>query len=122
MKATSALRSNTSPHDGSAFVGSDGEPVPALHCPWLGAKLPVADRLVALGAHALRDAIKMPTGLPPLTQKNTVLLLCLGALRPGLDETDRQRAAGELEHAAPASLERVFTGAASFFAALVEAD
>jgi hypothetical protein len=103
-------------HPPSAFVGPDNERVAVLHCPWLGATLPVADRLAALGERVLRQATESLTHLPQLAPTDTALFICLGATRPGLSEEDRQRAVGALTATTP--LRRVFTGAASFFAAL----
>jgi hypothetical protein len=107
-------------HPPSAFVGADGEHVAGFHCPWLGAKLPVIDRLEALGTHALRQATETLARVPRRAPTDTALFVCLGATRPGLAEADRQRAAGAL--AATTTLHHVFTGAASFFAALGAAD
>jgi hypothetical protein len=109
-------------HPASAFVGGDGEPVSAFHCPWLGAKLPVAERLAALGERALQTATVVLEGIPQLAPKEQALFVCLGAPRPGLTEADRQGAVGALAAAAKAPLRRVFTGAASFFAALGAAE
>ncbi len=107
-------------HQPSAFIGRDGERVAVLHCPWLGATLPVADRLAALGERALRQATEGLAQLPHLAPTDTALFICLGATRPGLSEEDRQRAVGALTATSP--LRRVFTGAASFFAALGAAE
>lgn len=109
-------------HPASAFVGADGEPVRVHHCPWLGAKLPVAERLAALASNALDSASERLSSIPDLDASNTTLLLCLGASRPGLTESDRQGAADLIARATSAPLRRVLTGAASFFAAIVEAD
>ena len=103
----------------SAFVGRDGEPVPVFHCPWLGAKLPVADRLAALATHALRAASE---ALDQVLPQETALLLCLGPARAGLAEVDRQGAAGAITESLKVPLRRVFTGSASVFAALGVAD
>jgi len=101
-------------------MGADGEREHVLHCPWLGARLPVAVRMAALGERALGAATERLMQLPERAPDDTLLLLCLGAARPGLSEADRQRAVGAL--AATAPLGRVFTGAAAFFAALGTAE
>lgn len=106
----------------SAFVGADGEPAPVFHCPWLGAKLSVAERLGALGERALQSASEVFERMPHLAPGDMALLMSLGVTRPGFVEADRQAAAGMLATATPAPLRRVFTGAASFFTALLEAD
>ncbi|APR78509.1 Hypothetical protein A7982_03856 [Minicystis rosea] len=106
----------------SAFVGTDGEPAPVFHCPWLGAKLSIAERLAALGERALQSASEVLERMPHVAPGNMALLMNFGATRPGLVEADRQAAASMLATATPAPLRRVFTGAASFFAALLEAD
>jgi hypothetical protein len=106
----------------SAFIGADGEPAPVFHCSWLGAKLSVAERLAALGARALQSASEVFERMPQLASGDMALLTCLGATRPGLGEADRQAAAGALATVTPAPLRRVFTGAASFFTALLEAE
>lgn len=103
----------------SAFVGRDGEPVHVLHCPWLGAKLSVSERLAALAGHALRGA-REPLG--EITPDETAMLVCLGAPREGLTEGDRQHAVSVISESSVAPLRRVLTGAASFFAALTAAD
>jgi hypothetical protein len=107
-------------HPPSAFVGADDERVAVLHCPWLGAILPVADRLVTLGERALRQATERMARLPQLVLPDAALFICLGATRPGLSEADRQHAVGGLTTTMP--LRRVLTGAASFFAALGAAE
>jgi hypothetical protein len=107
-------------HPPSAFVGRDGERVAVLHCAWLGATLPVANRLVALGEGALRQATESVARLPQYALSDAALFICLGATRPGLSEEDRQRTVGALTATMP--LRRVFTGAASFFAALGAAE
>jgi hypothetical protein len=107
-------------HPPSAFVGRDGERVAVLHCPWLGATLPVADRLAALGERALHQATESVAHLTQLAATNTALFVCLGPTRPGLSQEDRQRAVGALTATIP--LRRVFTGASSFFAALGAAE
>jgi hypothetical protein len=106
----------------SAFVDRDGEPVPVFHCPWLGAQLPVVERLAALGERALRTATAAPAASGQPAPAEQALLLCLGATRPGLAQADRQRAAGALAGATTAPLRHVFTGAAAFFAALGAAE
>jgi hypothetical protein len=103
-------------------MGADGEPAPVFHCPWLGAKLSVAGRLAMLGERALRGTCEVFERMPQLAPEDMALLICLGATRPGLSEADRQAAAGALATVTPAPLQRVFTGAASFFTALLEAD
>jgi hypothetical protein len=102
----------------SAFVGGDGDPVPVFHCPWLGAKLPVAERLAALGTSALTAATEVLAHAPVLATKEAALLVCLGAPRPGLAPDDRQHAVAAFKDATAAPLRHVFTGAASFFEAL----
>jgi hypothetical protein len=102
----------------SAFVGGDGEPVPVFHCPWLGAALPVADRLAALGTSAVRTATEALASVSASLTKEAGLLVCLGPTRPGLAQVDRQHAAGALADAASVPLRHVFTGAASWFEAL----
>lgn len=103
----------------SAFVGRDGDPVPVFHCTWLGAKLPVAERLVALAVHALRTASEPLAQIP---SHQTALLLCLGPARAGLVEADRQGVAGAITESLKVPLRRVFTGSASLFAALSAAN
>jgi hypothetical protein len=94
--------------------------VAVLHCPWLGATLPVADRLVALGDRVLRQATESLVRLPQFAPTDAALFVCLGATRPGLREEDRQRAVEALT--ATVRLRRAFTGGASFFAALGAAE
>jgi hypothetical protein len=105
----------------SAFVGGDGEPVPVFHCEWLGAKLPVAERLAALGTSALRTATEILGHVPVSTAKEAALLVCLGAPRAGLAPDDRQRAVVAFKEATSAPMRHVFTGAAAFFEALESA-
>jgi hypothetical protein len=102
----------------SAFVGREGEPVPVFHCPWLGTKLPIAERLAALGERALQTATAALSASAQLAPEDAALLVCLGGTRPGLTEADRQRAARALAEVTTAPLRHVFTGAAAFFAAL----
>ena len=109
-------------HPPSAFVGADGEPAAVFHCPWLGAELSVAERMAALAARALDSVREVFERTPHLAPGELALLVCLGAARPGLIEVERQAAAGALAASTPAPLRRVFTGAASFFTALIEAD
>ncbi len=52
------VRAEVGPAAPGAFVDEEGESIPVAYCAWLGAHLPVAERLRALGTHALRDALR----------------------------------------------------------------
>lgn len=108
------------PVSASPFVLADGEPVPVCYCPWLGARMGLADRMLAMGRAALADAVR------PLqnAQRDAAipLVLCLPDARVGLAPTDRVRIATALAEASAARVARTLGGAASFFAALHEAE
>jgi hypothetical protein len=114
----SFLRAGLGLHPASAFVGSDGATVHVFHCPWLGAKRSVAERLGALGVHALREAIEPLKRVPLLKPEDAALFVCVSRPRPGLTDADRQSAVKALTDATMIPLRQVFTGAASFFGAL----
>jgi hypothetical protein len=108
------------PVSASPFVRDDGEPVPVCYCPWLGARMSVADRVLAMGRAAVEDAVRPLRSAPRETA--IPLLLCMPETRGGLAPTDRARIATALAEVSAAREARTLGGAASFFAALREAE
>lgn len=102
----------------SAFLDSKGDPAPVYHCPWLGAKLPIAERLAALGQRAVEGALGAVVG----RSKEALLFVCLSAPRPGLTQADRDAATRVLAGATSTTVHQVRSGAASFFDALSQAE
>jgi hypothetical protein len=102
------------------FLRADGEPVHVTYCPWLGARLSMGERVVAMARAALVDALR------PLRDRSTgeapPLLICSDRHRPGLAPDDDARMEQSLAHAAGARETRRFHGAAGFFAALSAAE
>jgi hypothetical protein len=113
-------RAGLGPHTPSAFVDAEGEPAPALHCGWLGARLPTAGRLAALARVALRPVTAALARLPA-SEGEAVLLVCASAPRHGLTADDVQAAATAIAGEAAAPVRGRFSGAAGSFGALVEA-
>lgn len=108
------------PVSASPFVLADGEPVPVCYCPWLGARVSLADRMLAMSRAALADAVRPLQG----AQREVALslVLCLPDTRVGLAPTDRVRIATAVAEASAAREAQTLGGAASFFAALREAE
>lgn len=68
----------------SPFVRSDLRSLDVRLCPWLGARLPVADRLVSMAEMAIAEALApLPSDVRP------AIYLCTARPRPGLTEEDR---------------------------------
>jgi hypothetical protein len=105
---------------GSPFDTAEGERVDARHCPWLGAHLGVADRLIAMAEQAVASA------MAPLADHaradRVPLFLCTSAVRPGLAADDAAALERALVDRLKAPTVRRYTGDAGFFAALKEAD
>lgn len=116
----SVLWAGAAPVSASPFVRDDGETVPVRYCPWLGARMSVADRVLAMGRAALEDAVANLRGAPH--EAAIPLLLCMPETRGDLGPNDRVRVAAALAKVATAREVRTFVGAASFFAALREAE
>jgi hypothetical protein len=108
------------PPTASPFVRESGEPVPVAYCPWLGARLGMGDRLLAMARGALDDALRCLQGTP--AGEAASLLLCSAGDRPGLAPADRAELEQSLLHAAGAREVTRFEGAAGVFAALREAE
>jgi hypothetical protein len=110
------VRAGTGPAAPGAFLDDQGETMNVAHCPWLGAGLPVAMRLAALGARALVTALAVrPQGA------TTALFACTAAPRAGLAETDREACEKALCRVAKVPTAARVTGEAGFFHALAEA-
>ncbi len=106
-------RAGTGPAAPGAFIDDQGETINVAHCPWLGAGLPVAARLTALGARALAAAL---AGRPQ--DASTALFTCTAAPRAGLAEPDREACEAALCRVAKVRTAARATGAAGFFHAL----
>ncbi|MEJ7732129.1 MAG: hypothetical protein WKG00_23325 [Polyangiaceae bacterium] len=102
----------------TAFLSARDQPIFVHHAPWLGARMPVAERMAALGEAAGREALARAGAA---TQRGAAVVLCLG-------ETDARPSDAELD-AVSAHLARAFglpvraraRGAASAFSALAAA-
>lgn len=103
----------------SPFRDAAGEPFTVMYAPWLGARLPLTERLAQLAGQAMRTAI-LPLGGAPLP-RGAPLFLCAPAPRPGLSEAQLDAVAQELLAAAGASELQRFPGAAGVFGALADA-
>jgi hypothetical protein len=100
----------------SPFVTADDRAVDVWYCPWLGASMPVHERLVALAEAALRDALAPLQG--DLQGASAALVLCAGPPRPGLSKEDITRLSEALVARAGCSLALSSAGDAGVFAAL----
>lgn len=114
------LWAGAAPASASPFVRGDGEPMPVWYCPWLGARMSVADRVLAMAGAALEHALGPVRHA--LRGTPIPLLLCTSETRAGLASPERLRVAAALAEVSTAGDARVFGGAASFFAALREAE
>jgi HEAT repeats len=116
------VRAEVGPSSSGAFLDEEGEPIPVAYCPWLGAHGTAGERLAALAAVALRDALQ------PLerrareekagTRAPVVVLAISSAPRAGLGETDRCTFEGALGRAPAARGVRRLTGEAGLFEGL----
>lgn len=116
------VRAEVGPAAPGAFLDAEGETISVAYCPWLGAKMPVAPRLCALGTRALGAALgpllrsTVASGAPP----TVALFAVTAAPRDGLVVEDR----GALEQALGSALRSPchrLTGEAGFFQGLAEA-
>lgn len=120
------LRAGVLPATPGAFRNAEGDTINASYCPWLGASLPPAARLIALASSALHDALASLLArtreAPTLPVPRLALFVCTSAPRDGLAEADR--AALEAHLASQLSLRAAVrsTGAAGFFHSLIEAE
>ena len=103
----------------SPFLLANGEPAQVAYCPWLGARMSMGDRLLAMAQAALADALQ------PLHEVATPgrlpLLICSEPERAGVTEAERSRIERALAAMVPAAGIERFPGAAGCFAALSEA-
>lgn len=103
----------------SPFVTADDKRVDVFYCPWLGARLPVGERLVRMAraaAHAAWwDCAKLLQGA------DVPLFVCASRPRPGMDGNDRDALAAALRAQLRAREAVAAWGAAGAFAALREA-
>jgi hypothetical protein len=101
------------------FVRADDRAVRVLHCPWLDAEMPVADRLAALAATALDNALAPLEGL---TLRPPPIWLGLARARPGLDIGDLDATTERIRtRYKPPSMQQ-FWAEAGVFAALKKAE
>ena len=105
------------PPTASPFFRDDGTAVPVCYCPWLGARLGIADRASAMARAALDDALRPLLDVQP--QSVVPLLLCLPQSRAGLVEAI---VAASIAEASPSRAVKLFVGAAGFFEALRHAE
>jgi len=114
FRRAAAVRPRASP-----YRAANGDPLHIHFAPWLGARMPLAQRLSRLAAGAAADAVA-PLG-EGAARRGLPLFVCTSSPRPGLaaemrDGVERSLAAD----LAPAEVVR-FSGAAGVFAALAEA-
>jgi len=104
----------------SPFRRKGGERVPVTYCPWLGARLGMGDRLLAMGQAALDTALRPFQGTE--ATEPPPLFLCSTPDRPGLTSGEHADLERELGRVARARHVKRFEGAAGVFAALHEAE
>lgn len=115
------LRAEVHAASPGGFMDGEGEPVRAAYCPWLGAELPVAARLVWLARCALRSAVSPleGTSLESASGRlHAALHVVTAAPRAGLAEADRAALEADLVEAFEPPQAARATGEASCFAAL----
>jgi hypothetical protein len=117
------VRAEVGPPAPGGFVDEDGEPIPVAYCPWLGARLAVAERLRILASLAFEDALRPldraangRAGVP------VAVLVVSSAPRTGLSEADRDALEAALAQAAVDRTALQLTGEAGFFEGLVLAE
>jgi hypothetical protein len=108
------------PPSASPFLDEGGEPVRVVYCPWLGARLDMPSRLLAMAERALRDALRPLRALGP--DAAPALFVCSPPERAGVSSADHERIARHLAQVAGARAVTSFHGAAGVFAALAEAE
>jgi hypothetical protein len=108
------------PPSASPFLDEGGEPVRVVYSPWLGARLDMPSRLLAMAERALGDALRPLRALAP--DAAPALLVCSAPERPGLSSADHERIARDLGRVAGAREVTSCHGAAGVFAALGEAE
>ncbi len=102
----------------AAFETNEGERLEVLHCGFLGAKTPPAERLSRLAEIAAHQALAPweashgPSG---------VALAFVAPLRAGIDRTAISHARDRIAHRAKATTVQVWSGAAGAFSALAQA-
>jgi hypothetical protein len=116
------VRAEVGPAAPGAFLDVDGETIAVAYCPWIGAKMPVAERLCGLGKRALDAALGplLRSTVASAVQPVVALFAVTAAPRDGLVEEDRRA----LEQALGAALRSPYnrlTGEAGFFQGLAEA-
>jgi hypothetical protein len=108
------------PPSASPFVRESGEPVHVAYCPWLGARIGMGDRMLAMARTALVDALRP---LRAADQAPAIeLLLCVPPSRAGLAPDDRARLEAGVREVAGARKATRFPGAAGVFDALADAE
>jgi hypothetical protein len=107
------------PPAASPFVGANGEPVPVWYCPWIGARLGLAERMASMARTAAEAALRP---LRAASRGELAVLLCLPSERAGLDADGRAQVGAAIAEVAGARVAATFGGAAGVFAALAEAE
>ena len=104
----------------SPFRDAAGEPVTAMFAPWLGARLPISERLSRLAGQAVSTATSPlgGAGLP----RGACLFVVAPAPREGLTSAQIDAVVQAIAASVAASEVELWTGAAGVFAALAEAD
>jgi hypothetical protein len=110
------LRAAAVPPPLPPFVRDDDKALDLHACRWLAWRTKVADRLIALAAMALDEA------LAPAPIERPRLVLCVGRERPGLTESDLRAVERALADKLGASSSARVRGEAGVFRALAEAD
>jgi hypothetical protein len=114
------LWAGAAPPTASPFLLESGEPAQVSYCPWLGARMSMGDRLLAMAQAALLDALQPLHGAG--AGERLPLLVCSEPERSGLSEAERRRVEHALTAMVPAGAIGRFPGAAGCFAALCEAE
>jgi 3-oxoacyl-(acyl-carrier-protein) synthase len=104
----------------SPFLGDGDEAVRVSYCPWLGARLDMPSRLLAMAQRALEDALRSLRALH--TDMAAPLLVCSTPERPPLSSADHERIVQGLAGMTGARGATSLRGAAGVFAALGEAE
>lgn len=103
----------------TAFFSADDAPIFVHHAPWLGARMPLAERMAALAVGAAREALAQ--ACDAAASQRTALALCIGESDGRPDEGVVEQATKAIADGLGVRVRGRARGAASAFAAMAAA-